>query len=125
MAKKYSEKVNGPAGGTINEAPLWPQECSVDGCYGETMIVWITVHDPGSNRNRTTIFSDVGTCRHIGDGQKLILRGSYEFVGWVTRCAECFTAEMITMKKRQQELTTDKAFLDAYRAKLRKSMNEN
>jgi len=117
---KYSDRVNGEAGGVV-EVPLWPVTCSVSGCHGETFVALITVNNPANNKNKTTVFSEVGTCRQIGDGQKLTLRGNYTFVRWVTRCHECYMAEYISMKKQQLNLDSDKKFVDDHRKKLRES----
>ena len=126
MAKrKYSEHVNGDPGGAVNEVPLWPKICSVSGCNGETVVALVTVNNPANNKNRTTIFSEVGTCRQFGEGQKLTLRGSYTFVRWVTRCAKCYMAEAISTKKQQLNLDSDKKFVDDHRKKLRDAQNES
>ena len=124
--KKYSDHVNGGPGGAVNEVPLWQRTCSVSGCHGETVVALITINDPANNKNKTSIFTDVGICRQIGDGQKLTLRGSYTFVRWVTRCAECYMAEAISTKKQQLNLESDKKFVDDHRKKLRDAQkNEN
>lgn len=116
--KKYSERVNGGSGALVNDVPLWPNTCSVTGCNGETTIAYITVKNPASHKTRTAIFSEVGTARTVGDGQKLQLRGSYEFVRWVTRCASCFMAESIKTKRQQMHVDSDEAFVRSHREKL-------
>ena len=119
--KKYSDHVNGGPGSAADEVPLWPRNCDVSGCHGETVVALITVSNPANGQNRTTVFSEVGTCRQVGDGQKLILRGLYTFVRWVTRCHECFMAEAVSTKKQQLNLDSDKKFVDDHRKKLREA----
>lgn len=123
--QKYSDRVNGEPGGTANEVPLWPKNCSVSGCHGTTEVALVVINNPANGKNRTAVFSEVGTCRQIGDGQKLMLRGSYTFVRWVTRCSECYMAEAISTKKQQLNLPDDKKFVLNRREKLQAAQNES
>jgi len=120
--KKYSEHVNGSGPeNSINEVPLWQKQCSVSGCHGETTVALITVGTPDSEKTRTAIFTDVGIVRQINHQSRLELRGNYQFIRWVTRCATCFMAESISTKSQQLNLPSDKAFVDSHRENLRRA----
>lgn len=119
--KKYSDHVNGKPENAINEVPLWQKQCSVSGCHGETCVALITVTTPNSDKTRTAIFSDVGIVRHINHQTRLELRGNYQFVRWVTRCATCFMAESISTKSQQLNISSDADFVRNHRENLRRA----
>ena len=119
--KKYSEHVNGKPESAINTVPLWQKQCSVSGCHGTTEVALITVGTPNSEKTRTAIFSDVGIVRQINHQTRLELRGNYQFVRWVTRCATCFMAESIATKSQQLNLPDDTAFVRNHRENLRRA----
>ena len=113
-----ARNINDP---NIESVPLWPKECSVSGCHEETASAMITVREPASPKTMTRVFSQVGYVKGFGEKQKFELRGNYIFVRWVARCAACYMAEAIKLKRQQLDLgESDKKFVDDHRTKLLK-----
>ena len=72
----------------------WPQLCNHQDCENESIVAFVLVTDR-QGRSRSANFQRYGYIKKMNDDQSLFMRDGFEFDGWVTRCAKCYTDELI------------------------------
>lgn len=70
----------------VSRVPKPPKQCGVYGCGRETEIVFMVIEEYG----RTRCGSPHDFANENERNHALTMRGDYEFVRWITRCANCY-----------------------------------
>lgn len=97
MASRYavSKPVRAQPDEAAGRIPKPPTKCGVYGCNHDTDVLFMVVDDHG--RQRCGAASDFAT-----EGEKshaLTMRGDYEFVRWIARCATCYQRDLDHTKR--------------------------
>jgi hypothetical protein len=75
------------------EIPLWPKQCMVDGCMNKTEVVSVEARKPGGDIIRTN-----GGLAVYRNGENFTARKGWDFIGWITRCADHYLHELDVRK---------------------------
>lgn len=108
----YKKQVSKKDGSENSGIPAPPKNCSVSGCDNETTVAIVSVLDNG--RVRIGAFSRFGKYNN----GILLLDPKYQFDYWITRCHECYMAELIKQNKQQIKSESDRSFVNSNAARL-------
>jgi len=74
----------------VSRVPKPPKQCGVYGCSHETQVVFMVVDEYG----RTRCGSPRDYANENEHTHALTMRGDYEFVRWIVRCADCYQRDI-------------------------------
>jgi len=77
------------------EIPWYPSKCGKCGavCEGNgTLVTFLSVKNLGGN------IETGNSGKYLSPGSK-VLRDGYDFVGWITRCCGCYSADLESKRK--------------------------
>ena len=78
----------------LNLIQPYPKECSVVGCSEDTQVIYVVAVNPNGITEKT--HGSKALFKNSGNYQE---RQGYEFINWITRCAECYLREMDYINK--------------------------
>lgn len=83
----------------VSRVPKPPAQCGVYGCPHEAQILFMTVNDYG----RARCGAALDFCFENERTHELTMRGDYEFVRWIPRCAEHYQQDLDGTRKSRSD----------------------
>lgn len=92
MASRYavSRPIRADADASVGRVPKAPTKCDRYGCGEKADVLFMVVDDHGRERCGAALdFANEGEKTHA-----LTMRGDFEFVRWIARCAKCYQGDV-------------------------------
>lgn len=92
--------------------PPYSKTCTMNNCDEQTDVVVLVVTENGQTKS--------GAFPRFGYVQKdnLMLHPQYQFKRWVTRCADCYMADVVRAGRQHIKIESDSSFVSANQSRL-------
>ena len=97
-------------------APLPPEKCQVSSCGNETSIAMMRVYNNWTKKTEVNCVGGMDNGRDkkkrdygYKNGNLITMNEQFEFIDWITRCADCYMLDLAGHKKRAIDFAKEEA----------------